>query len=643
MSATQQVLETARSYHRDYRFDEALVLYQSLYKLDDRSPELLFLMGLAHYQKQNFKLAERFLRKAVAAAPGHCESHCVLGQTLLHRGRLSEARRSFDAGRAADDQNLAAINGGVIACYLLGEFAEAERRLHKSVMKNGSEADAWFNLSRTYKDVFPVHVAMLDPRTPRFVLVNLLYNDRAFATAADAVLDRALDDAGVALRAGRCQVLIRHPLFNHILETTLVPVAEFERLLVRLRRMLLEYRLHDAGEATPPKGIWPFAARLAAYFWRAEYLPGETDSERQGVQRLQSRLATEEPLDYPDRLLIVAYQAPDEPMFAATEPPSFVKPLVSIAAERAEERRIAAELPALTPIEDPVSARVRDQYEAFPYPRWQAAAVAGEKISFGDALRGVNPDAVFDDFLFKPVKLLVAGCGTGQEPINYARSYLIERLLAIDLSRTSLAYATRKARELGLDTIEFAQADILALEPPAEPFDLICSSGVLHHLRDPVQGWSVLRSMLRRGGIMLIALYSRAARRLIVRGREMAAQSGLTGELRDMRRLRQAVFEQPDHELHQLQHWNDFYTASMCRDLLFHEQEHQFDVPQIGACLRALDLEFLGFAGLTLEARQRYIDVHGSAGGVTELAGWKAVEQAYPDTFTGMYQLILRG
>jgi ubiquinone/menaquinone biosynthesis C-methylase UbiE len=37
------------------------------------------------------------------------------------------------------------------------------------------------------------------------------------------------------------------------------------------------------------------------------------------------------------------------------------------------------------------------------------------------------------------------------------------RLLGVDVSLTSLAYARRKTRELGLRNIEYAQADILEL------------------------------------------------------------------------------------------------------------------------------------------------------------------------------------
>ena len=41
--------------------------------------------------------------------------------------------------------------------------------------------------------------------------------------------------------------------------------------------------------------------------------------------------------------------------------------------------------------------------------------------------------------------------------------------------------------------------------------------------------------------------------------------------------------------------FNDFYSTSECRDLLFHVQEHRMTLPQIKAFLVAQELQFLGF------------------------------------------------
>jgi SAM-dependent methyltransferase len=127
-------------------------------------------------------------------------------------------------------------------------------------------------------------------------------------------------------------------------------------------------------------------------------------------------------------------------------------------------------------------------------------------------------------FLKSPVRLLLAGCGTGRELIWLQSTWNTSHILAIDLSRSSLAYAIRKARERSVDNvIDFRQADILGitgLPDPYKEFDVVCCSGVLHHMEDPMQGWQILVDKLRPGGIIKIGLYSELARRLVVQSRQ---------------------------------------------------------------------------------------------------------------------------
>ena len=104
-------------------------------------------------------------------------------------------------------------------------------------------------------------------------------------------------------------------------------------------------------------------------------------------------------------------------------------------------------------------------------------------------------------------EILIAGCGTGRHSIAVARTYPDARILAIDISRASLAYARRKTREEGLSNIEYAQADILDLGTIARSFDRIEACGVLHHLADPRAGWRGLIGLLRPAGVMRVGLY----------------------------------------------------------------------------------------------------------------------------------------
>ncbi len=181
----------------------------------------------------------------------------------------------------------------------------------------------------------------------------------------------------------------------------------------------------------------------------------------------------------------------------------------------------------------------------------------------------------------------------GQLALEIAQG-VAARVLAIDLSLSSLGYARRKARELGLTAIEFAQADLLELGERARRFDVVECSGVLHHLADPFAGWRALLSLLRPGGFMLVGLYSEAARRGIVEARQFIAQQGYGPSADDIRRCRQDLLAL-DQSGQLGSAFGDFFGVSSCRDLLFHVQEQRMRLPSIAAFLEENGLTFLGF------------------------------------------------
>ena len=192
-----------------------------------------------------------------------------------------------------------------------------------------------------------------------------------------------------------------------------------------------------------------------------------------------------------------------------------------------EEQHLRTSMPVLTAIDDDVSMQVRGQYEEHPYPQWVKAPPAGEPETVDVLMREKFPLSSFVDLEKSgEIDILVAGCGTGQHSIDTACQFKAAQVLAVDLSLTSLCYAQRQTRALGLNNIHYAQADIMNLPSIGRTFDVIESGGVLHHLADPFAGWRVLLSLLRPGGIMRLGLYSEIARRDIVAARDFIAARG---------------------------------------------------------------------------------------------------------------------
>src|SRR5581483_6967737 len=91
-----------------------------------------------------------------------------------------------------------------------------------------------------------------------------------------------------------------------------------------------------------------------------------------------------------------------------------------------------------------------------------------------------------------------------------------------------------------------------------------------------------------------VGLYSARARRHVDQARSFIASRGDGCDLRSIRRVRQELLADPSRWA-AVTRMRDFYTASECRDLLFHVQERSFSLPQIAAHLDTLGLQFLGF------------------------------------------------
>ena len=314
--------------------------------------------------------------------------------------------------------------------------------------------------------------------------------------------------------------------------------------------------------------------------------------------------------------------------------------------EPLKERSLCSRIPSLTPIENTISQSVREQYEKNPYPRWIKTGMRDKCRTIGANLQRAPLHLDLGDYESpESPEILVAGCGTGQHALDTAARFSKARVLAVDLSLSSLCYAWRKTDELNVSNIDYAQADILELGTLGRRFDIIECAGVLHHLGDPVAGWRVLVDLLRPGGLMKIGLYSEIARQHIISGRRLIAEQGYTASPEDIRRCRQDIIAQAEdgnRKMMKICNSRNFFSLSECRDLLFHVQEHRFTLPQIQATLEALKLKFLGFEFQDQTVLRKLRKSYPSRREWNSLSLWHKFELKNPDTFRSMYQFWCR-
>jgi len=517
--------------------------------------------------------------RALAAHDPHVEAVVHLAE-----GR---AREAVACARAAGD---AARNTLAVALLACGEKAEAEGILRELLAASPESAELWFNLARASGRLEHVRRALaLRPEWTEALLLE-----------ARLVANEGRVEAAVLLCLGLlgsppgAQPEVAEPLACE--PTARAAEALLRELLASGRfprdRRVLPY-LPIAALPTACR-VWPEDEELLVRLLRDGLI---TDLE---LERRLTRRRRERDLSPALREAMACHTMTNEGAFL--EEPGEVP-------EPDDPDYPLYRCPTCEPdMSDswPGHGRanpVARQYAENPYPRWRELDDLGPPRPFAE-LVGPPPEG--------PLRVLVAGCGTGRHALTVARRYADCEVWAVDVSAPSLAYARRQAERLGI-SCHFALGDLLDLS--LGHFSVIECVGVLHHLEDPLAGLLALRRHLLPGGWLRLGLYSRAARAGLEPARRMARAT--RGALRDVRA--RLIRELPARDLEFVAGFADFFSLSGLRDLLLHERERECDLPQIAEWLAAAGLTFVG-----------------------DLADWERREREDPLTFRGMYDFWAR-
>jgi 2-polyprenyl-3-methyl-5-hydroxy-6-metoxy-1,4-benzoquinol methylase len=323
--------------------------------------------------------------------------------------------------------------------------------------------------------------------------------------------------------------------------------------------------------------------------------------------------------------------------------PPFLKALIADAlSDFREEQRIKENVTVIAKPQRDTARKVAKQYEENPYPRWISISLPEPKSRLNYLRQFFSENEL--SFSDQPFDILVPGCGTGQRAIQWAVAYgKNARVLAIDLSRSSLAYGIRKARELGVQNIDFAQADFNELDTTRK-FHIVECTGVVHHTENPLQSCKSLVDLTLPGGLVHVSLYSELSRRSIVKVRNEAgidanylAENKVDSDYIRAKRY-EMLIKTPEMVLNELPLREDFFDLSRCRDLLFNEVEHRFTIPQISAMIEEHGLEFRGFEDPQL-LRDKFWSFYPKGKDRLNLEKWWEFEKKHPMIFRELYEI----
>lgn len=604
-------------------------------------------------------------RRTLALKPGLAEAHNNLGNALRGQGKLDEAGACYRKALELKPHYTDALNNLALLLLAQGEVAAALNAIKQSLQIKDAAAtknifvecvrnQRWTNYDGE------IQIALVRALTEPWCRPSKLARTGADFLKHDphigACIARAVGgwprrpSAEELFGPNDLAALAANELLSALLCSTPVSDVELERFLTVARHLMLD----AATDMMAPDGevgaALNFCSTLARQCFINEYVFCHSGDEIRKTNGLRDRLTAALDAGVPVPALWVLAVAAYFPLFSLPSaarlldrqwPEPVTAVLVQQIREPEKEKGLRATIPRLTGVEDAVSKLVQNQYEENPYPRWVKAEPAGNARTIVDYLgqrvalipsKRQNHSETLD--------VLIAGCGTGQQSIGVAQLLKGARVLAVDLSLSSLSYAKRKTQEVGLTSIEYAQADLLEFGSLDRQFDVIASVGVLHHLADPFAGWRVLLSLLRPGGFMNLGFYSEVARQDIVKAQAFIAAHGYAPAADDIRRCRQDLMDQRAN-FGTTVNSPDFYSMSTCRDLLFHAREHLMTLTGIEAFLRDNDLAFLGFEidrDVVHAYKRRFPDDPAA----TNLAQWQTFENDNPYTFGGMYQFWIQ-
>ena len=562
-------------------------------------------LGQTYYESGRSSEALHYLEQALQAEPNNADTLCYCGQALADTGQTDLAlvflRKAIEAAPDTLSYTLAAI--GVLQGI---EF---------------SAHDAWYEqfLVDCLDNPRLAHAAVTN------VATSLLWIKPALR---DALAANSLDSSHLA-RLGQ------EPLLLRLLSKTMGRSWAFEVFFTKLRQTLAQ--LCDPEHLTLMAGVAEQAFNAGYVQYQSEF---EAELEIALLKKEAASLTPAELMALASYRALVDVPGATEILARSDLSETTERVIQRTLREPLHERELQSRIESLTPIQSDVSERVQAQYEEYPYPRWiNIQSVDDRNERLVDHL--TQHSLIFQDpgWPERP-RVLVPGCGTGYHPLSLARKHPETDVLAIDLSRTSLAYAIRKQQELKFTNVRFCQADLLGLGELSDRFEYIDCAGVLHHLESPLEGWRVLSRLLEPGGVMRIGLYSELARRTIVAAREKIAAMRIPRTPAAIRNFRQAIMSDPElSALRSLASTTaDFFSMGDIRDLIFHVQEHRFDLPTIKQYLERLGLEFGGFLLSDRDAVRNFHSLNPAEAQWLDLDCWAQFEAQNPSTFFGMYQ-----
>jgi SAM-dependent methyltransferase len=227
---------------------------------------------------------------------------------------------------------------------------------------------------------------------------------------------------------------------------------------------------------------------------------------------------------------------------------------------------------------------------------------------------------------YKPdLDILIAGCGTFQAAV-FAFMNRAAKVVAIDVSRSALDHQQYLKDKHQLANLELHLLPIEEVSALSRDFDLIVSTGVLHHLADPLTGLKALGERLRRDGALGVMLYAKYGRIGVEMLESAFHDLGLSQDDASVELVKEAVTAlPPDHPVRPyLRGARDLLSDGALVDTFLHARQRSYTVEEC--------LDLVGSAGLAFQGWLRNSPYYPHDASVAQTGTFQAILSRLPET-----------
>jgi SAM-dependent methyltransferase len=266
--------------------------------------------------------------------------------------------------------------------------------------------------------------------------------------------------------------------------------------------------------------------------------------------------------------------------------------LVAISTHPASREGVTAEV-----TDDPRVDGISRQYDRWEYPPPVSDLEAWTKNHWDWFDPYWAHRVLWPDREYKPdLDILIAGCGTYQAAV-YAFMNRGAKVVAIDVSRSALDHQRYLKDKHGLDNLELHLLPIEEVAALGSDFDLIVSTGVLHHLADPLTGLKALAGCLRTDGAMGVMVYAKYGRIGVEILESVFRDLGFSQDEASVQLVKDALGVLPaDHPVRSyLKVARDLLSDGALVDTFLHSRQRSYTVDECLDLVSAAGLAFQGW------------------------------------------------